>query len=83
MKARVKFYRQVQENLVLVTYASSGESGKTVYLRRITRAFANRIKKRKRRNVDEGSVKFCKPIQESLVLNAYASSESLKKKGCI
>ena len=65
MKAQVKFYRQVQENLVLVTYASSGESGKTVHLRRITRAFANRIKKQgKRRNVDEGSVKFCKPVQE-------------------
>ena len=30
----------------------------------------------KRRDVDEGSVKMYKPVQESLVLNAYASSES-------
>ena len=36
----------------------------------------------KRRDVDEGSVKFYKPVQESSVLNAYASRESLKKKGC-
>ena len=45
----VKFYRPVQENLILVTYASSGESGKTVHLRRITRAFANRIKKKEKK----------------------------------
>ena len=32
----------------------------------------------KRRDVDEGSVKLYKPVHESLVLNAYASSESLK-----
>ena len=51
MKAQVKFYRPVQENLVLVTYASSGESGKTAHLCRIARAFANSIK---RRDVDEG-----------------------------
>ena len=30
----------------------------------------------KRRDVDEGSVKMYKPVQESLVLNAYARSES-------
>ena len=30
-------------------------------------------------DVDEGSVKSYKPVQESLVLNAYASSESLKR----
>ena len=35
----------------------------------------------KRRDVDEGSVKLYKPVQESLVLNAYASSESLKGNG--
>ena len=37
------------------------------------------LKRRKRRDVDEGSVKFYKPVQESLVLNTYASSESLKR----
>ena len=46
MKAQVRFYRPVQENLVLVTYASSRESGKTAHLRRIAKAFANRIKKK-------------------------------------
>ena len=35
----------------------------------------------KRTDVDEGSVKLRKPVQESLVLNA-TSSESLKEKGC-
>ena len=77
MKAQVKFYRPVQENLVLVTYASSGESGKTAQYRHGSLQIAL-----KRRDVDEGSVKFYKPVQESSVLNAYASRESLKKKGC-
>ena len=40
-----QFYRPVQESLVLVTYASSGESDKTAHLRSIARAFANRTKK--------------------------------------
>ena len=31
-------------------------------------------KSMKRRDVDEGSVKMYKPVQENLVLNAYASS---------
>ena len=52
----------------------SGESGETAHLRSIARAFANHI-----RDIDEGPVKFYKPVQESLVLNAYASSESLKE----
>ena len=30
-------------------------------------------------DVDEGSIKSYKPVQESLVLTAYASSESLKR----
>ena len=30
-------------------------------------------------DVDDGSVKSYKPVQKSLVLNAYASSESLKR----
>ena len=80
MKAQVKFYRPVQENLVLVTYASSRKSGKTAHLRNI--AMGPLQIALKRRDVDEGSVKFYKPVQESSVLNAYASSESLKKKGC-
>ena len=42
MKAQAKFYRPVQESLVLVTYASSGESDETAHLRSIARAFANR-----------------------------------------
>ena len=40
------------------------------------------LNRKKRWDVDEGSVKFYKPVQESLVLNAYASSESLKKNEC-
>ena len=75
MKAQVQFYRPVQDSLVLVRYARSGESGETAHLRSITRAFANYI-----RDIDEGPVKFYKPVQESLVLNAYASSESLKRR---
>ena len=78
MKAQAKFYWPVQESLVLVTYASSGESDETAHLRSMARAFANRTK---RMDVDEGSVKLYKPVQESLVLNA-TSSESLKVKGC-
>ena len=35
----------------------------------------------KRTDVDEGSVKLYKPVQENLLLNA-TSSESLKVKGC-
>ena len=57
MKAQAKFYRPVQESLVLVTYASSDESGAIAHLRCIARAFANRTK---RTDVDEGSVKFKK-----------------------
>ena len=45
MKAQAKFYRPVQESLVLVTYASSSESGETAHLRSIARAFANGTKK--------------------------------------
>ena len=45
MKAQAKFYRPDQESLVLVTYASSGESDKTAHLRSIARAFAIRTKK--------------------------------------
>ena len=56
MKAQAKFYRPVQESLVLVTYASSDESGAIAYLRSIARAFANHTK---RMDV-EGSVKFKK-----------------------
>ena len=47
-----KFYMPVQESLVLVTYANSGESGEIAHLRSLARAFANRTK---RRDVDEGS----------------------------
>ena len=57
MKAQAKFYRPVQESLVLVTYASSDESGAIAHLRSIARAFANCTK---RMDVDEGSVKFKK-----------------------
>ena len=67
MKTLAKFYRPVQESLVLVTYASSVESGETAHLRSIARAFANCTK---RRDVDKGSVKLYKPVQESLLLNA-------------
>ena len=49
MKAQAKFYRSVQESLVLVTYASSGESDETAHLRSIARAFANRTKKNRSR----------------------------------
>ena len=49
MKAQVKFYRSVQENLVLVTYASSEESGEIAHLRRIARDFANRTKKKEKK----------------------------------
>ena len=62
MKAQVKFYRPVFENLVLVTYASSGESGKTARLRSIAMGLLQIALKR--RDVDEGSVKFYKPVQE-------------------
>ena len=61
MKAKAKFYRSVQESLVLVTYASSGESVETAHLPSIARAFANRTK---RTDVDEGSVKLYKPVKE-------------------
>ena len=45
MKAQANFFRPVEESLVLVTYASSGESDETAHLRSIARAFANRTKK--------------------------------------
>ena len=41
-----------------------------------------RANRTKRKDVDEGSVKLYKPVKERLVLNTYASSESLKWKGC-
>ena len=59
-----KFYRPVQENLVLVAYASSEGSDETAHLRSLARAFENRAKKW---NIDEGSAKFYRPVQESLV----------------
>ena len=46
MKAQAKFYRPVQESLVLVTYVSSGESGEAAHLRSIARVLANHIKKK-------------------------------------
>ena len=46
MKAQAKFYRPVQERLILIAYASSGESGETSHLRSIARAFANCTKKK-------------------------------------
>ena len=45
MKAQAKFNWPVQESWVLVTYASSGESGETSHWRSIVRAIANRTKK--------------------------------------
>ena len=39
------FYRPIQENLVLVAYASSEGSGETAHLRSLVRAFENRAKK--------------------------------------
>ena len=42
MEAQVKFYRPVQESLVLVSYARSGESGEAAHLHSIARACANR-----------------------------------------
>ena len=51
MKAQAKFYRPVQESLILVTYASSDESGAIAHLRSIARAFANCTKIT---DVDEG-----------------------------
>ena len=50
------FYRQIQESLVLVTYASSKESGDTEHLRSLARAFANHTKKKGCRS-SEGSAK--------------------------
>ena len=46
MKTLAKFYRPVQESLVLVTDASSVESGETAHLHSIARAFANCAKKK-------------------------------------
>ena len=46
MKAQAKFYRSVQESLILYPYVSSGESGETAHLRSLARAFANRTKKK-------------------------------------
>ena len=44
-----KFYRPVQENLVLVAYASSEGSGETANSCSLARAFANHTKKKGQR----------------------------------
>ena len=76
-----KFCRPVQENLVLVAYASSEGSGETANSCSLARAFANHTKTLKRKDKDEGLGQISKASSRKFGTNRICEQRSLKIKG--